>query len=161
MVVEGVSTHKLLIPQLIEQQWYLVGELWGRLVSQRVCLTQHCFIPRVARLHTHYCGKPRVRQDLLKHNFLAIYIFIFPEQTLVCCFKGKLIALKAILITCYCPQSWTWHNGPMNSAVFHSCTSRLLPSVLDMPHIQLLNFHFVLHLYLLWYSLLQANGQIL
>lgn len=45
--------------------------------------------------------------------------------------------------------------------MFHSCTSRLLPLVSDMPHIQLLSFHFVLHLYLLWYSLLQTNGQIL
>lgn len=110
------------------------------------------FAPVTVASHTFYI--------FYSHNFLTIPTFLFPEQTLVCCSKVK-STLTAMHITCYCPQSWTWHRGLRNSAMFRSCTSRLLPSVLDMPHIQLLSFHFVLHLYLLWYSLLQTNGQIL
>lgn len=141
-------------------QWDHVGELGGTLVPQMVHSAQHYSTPQLADFTPGTVVNLTLARPF-RNNFPAISTFIFLERTVVGCFKVKSIALKAILITCYCPQSWTWHNGPMNSAMFRSCTSRLLPLVWDTPHIQLLNFHFVLHLCQLWYSLLQTNGQIL
>ena len=165
VVVEGGSAHHQLYV-LFFGYWEgtascrRVMSLWPT-GPQMVCLAQSCsksgladFAPVTAVSRTGY-------EVFSNHSFLTISTFIFPEQTLGCCSKAKSIALTMVLITCCCPQSWTWRNGLMNSVVFRSCTSRLLPSVLDTPHIQLLNFHFVLHLCLWWYSSSQTNGQIL